>query len=270
MSKQNKIKIILVGYKSFIQSNLFRYLKKQFSITKVKFKDLKKKNISKYDYVINCSNSKKFFDKAYSKKNDRNFIIANFINNTECKLILLSSRQVYKQKLFISEKSKLNPINQYAKNCLKSEMNCKKILKNNLMILRLSNVFGFENGAKKKPSLVSLILNGLKQKKIVFDNNYYLYKDFLPVRFLCLYIGKLININYKGIVNVGSGIPFLVKDFINEIIDLKKIKIKIRIHKMFTDKSYCFDVTKIKKMTGIKVSKANLLSNLKNLRSMIN
>ena len=74
----------------------------------------------------------------------------------------------------ISEKSKLSPLNIYAKNCIKSEKFCKKIMNDNLLILRLSNVFGYENGKKKKPSLMSLILNSLKKREIIFDNNYFL------------------------------------------------------------------------------------------------
>lgn len=267
MLKQNKKKIILVGYKSFIQTNLFNYLNKNFIVKKKKFNEINRKNISGYDLIINCSNSKYFFYKKYNKKYDRNLKIAQLIKKKKVKLFLLSSRQVYFQKLFLTEKSKLKPLNVYGENCLKSETNCKKILKNNLLILRLSNVFGYENGKKKKPSLVSLILNGLKMKKIVFDNNYFLYKDFLPITLLCQYIEKLVYLNVYGIINVGSGIPIYVKDFVNNIIDIKKIKIKVEISKSFSDQSYCYNINKLKRLTDVNINKKNLnvyFSKLKN------
>ena len=52
-----------------------------------------------------------------------------------------------------------------------------KKLGSNLLVLRLSNVFGLET-EKKRPSLTSMIIDGLKRKKLTFDNNYKLYKDF--------------------------------------------------------------------------------------------
>ena len=112
----------------------------------------------------------------------------------------------------------------------------------------MSNVFGYENGKKKKPSLVSIILNSLKQKEITFDNNFFLYKDFLPINLLCLYIEKLVKLNITGIINVGSGIPILVKDFVIKIIDIKRIKIKVRLSDKFSDKSYSYNINKLKNL----------------------
>lgn len=258
MSKLNKKKIILVGYKSFIQTNLFGHLKNKFFVKKLRFKEINKKNVEGFDIIINCSNSKNFFDKQYEKKYDRNLKIANIIKATKTKLFLLSSRQVYAQKLFLTEKSTINPLNTYSKNCVMSEKLCKKILKNNLLILRLSNVFGLEKGKKKKPSMVSLIIQGLKKGKIIMDNNYFLHKDFLPIQLLCLHIEKLANLNLKGILNIGSGIPYLVKDFIDEFIDSSKTKIKIQINKKFNDKSYCFNIEKLNNLSGIKFDKKKL------------
>ena len=189
------------------------------------------------------------------------------IKNSRTKLFLLSTRQVYSQKLFLTEKSKLDPFNIYGENCLKSEINCKKVLKKKLLNLRLSNVFGYENGKKKKASLVSLIIKSLKIKKIRFDNNYFLYKDFLPINLLCLYIEKLIHLNINGTINVGSGIPILVKDFVKKIVDIRKIKIKIELSKNFSDQSYCYNINKLKRLTGINIDKKNLnvyFSKLKN------
>jgi UDP-glucose 4-epimerase len=265
--KRNKQKIILIGYKSFIQTHLFNHLKKKFFIKKIKFKKINKKNIESFDIIINCSNSKNFLNNKYNKKYDRNIKIANIVKLTGAKLFLLSSRQVYSQKFFLNEKSNLNPLSSYAKNCMISEKSCQKLLKNNLLILRLSNVFGFEKGKKKKPSLVSLVLEGLKRKEIVFDNNYFLYKDFLPIKLLCLYIEKLIKLNVKGVLNIGSGIPYLVKDFVDKIIDPTKVTIRVKLSKKFKDKSYSFNINKLIKLTGVKINKKKLnvyFSRLKN------
>ena len=169
MSKNNRKKIILVGYKSFIQENLYIRLKKKYKIKKFRFNDLNKEIINKHDFIINCSNSNNFFKRKYSKKNDRNLIISNLIKKDHIKLIILSTRQVYKPKLFITEKSKLKPMNNYAQNVLYSEALCKKKIGSNLLILRLSNVFGFETGKKKRSSLTSMIIDGLRERKIILE-----------------------------------------------------------------------------------------------------
>ena len=135
-----KKKIVVIGNKSFIQENLFEYLKKKFDVKKIKFQNIKKLNLTKVDYLINCSSHKNFFDKNYEKKFDRNYILCTLIMRQNAKLIILSSRQVYEPKLNITEKSKIKPINLYAKNCIKSEINCEKILNKRLIILRLSNL----------------------------------------------------------------------------------------------------------------------------------
>ena len=265
----NKKRVVLIGSKSFIQLNLFDYLKKKLNVRMIKYSDISKSNISNADFVVNFSNTKSFYEKKYSKKNDRNLKIASFIKNSNTIFFLLSSRVVYSQKLNLSEKSKLAPISIYGKNCLKSEKYCKEKLKRKLVILRLSNVFGYEFGKKKKPSLVSIILGGIKKKKITFDNNYYLLKDFLPVKILCLYFEKLFLLQVNGIFNVGSGIPFSVKKFVNFIVDTKKVKIIIENKKGFKDKNYCFNVDKIKKITGIKINKIELYKHFSYLKKKI-
>ena len=269
MLKLDKKIVILIGNKSFIQLNLFNHLKKKYIVKMIKYSDISVSNISKANFIVNFSNSKNFYEKGYSKKNDRNLKIANIIKNSKTIFFLLSSRVVYSPKLNLSEKSKLAPINTYGQNCLKSEKYCKDKLKRRLVILRLSNVFGYEIGKKKKPSLVSIILKGVKKKKIIFDNNYYLIKDFLPIKLLCLYFEKLFLFNGEGIFNVGSGIPFPVNKFVNFIIDGKKVKTIIKNKKRFKDQNYCFNIHKIKKFTGIKINRVMLYEHFYNLKKKI-
>ena len=254
MLKQNKKKIVLIGYKSFIQSKLYNHLREKFFVKKLRYEKITENKLKRYDYIINCSNSKNFFEKRYSKSNDRNLIIVNIIKNSYTKFILLSTRQVYYPKLNITEKSKLRPINNYARNCLKSEKFCMKGIGNKLIILRLSNVIGFENSKKKKATLMSTVIGGIKKKMIIFDNNYYLKKDFLPVKILCIYIEKLIYKNFYGILNIGSGKAILVKDLINRTIDLKKIQIIVKLKKNFKDKDFFFNITKLERLIGLKIN----------------
>lgn len=265
-----KKKIVIIGNKSFIQENLFEYLKKKFNVKKIKFQNIKKINLSKVDYLINCSSHKNFFDKNYKKKFDRNYTLSTLIMKQNVKLIILSSRQVYEPKLNITEKSKIKPINLYAKNCIKSEVNCEKILNNRLIVLRLSNIFGYEVGKKKKPSLISIFIRGLKKKKVTFDNNYYLHKDFLPINYLSKYIYRiLLKDDFSGILNVGSGISLSVYNFLKKIKNNKKVSIKVMLKKNFKDKSYSFNTKKLIKITKINLKTKHVYNELKKLNSKL-
>jgi len=268
--KQDKKRIAIVGYKSFIQSHLSNFLNKKYYVKKIKFKDLNNNKLKSTDVIINCSNPKNFYEKKYSEKIDRNLKIANIIKNSKTKLVLLSTRQTYYPKLNLTEKSKLSPINIYAKNCIKSEKKCEKLLNNKLLILRLSNVIGYEIGKKKKASLMSIIIKGLKKNTIYFDNNYNLKKDFLPINFLCKYIEVLVQKDINGVFNVGSGIPIRVDEFIKNIIDVRKVNIIIKYKKNFKDKDFCFKLNKLKKITGIKIDKKKLTKYFSELRRKIN
>ena len=137
MSKQIKKKILLIGYKSFIQKNLYNHLKQKYDVRNIRFEEISHETFKDCSIVINCSNSKFFFEKNYLKKNDRNLIISNLIGKKKIKFILLSTRQVYLPRLNIIETSKIAPMNIYARNCLNSEKFCKEKLKNKLLVLRL-------------------------------------------------------------------------------------------------------------------------------------
>ena len=93
----------------------------------IKYSDISVSNISKANFIVNFSNSKNFYEKGYSKKNDRNLKIANIIKIVQ---FFYCSRVVY------SSKSELAPINTYGKNCLKSENIVKINLKLRFEIIK--------------------------------------------------------------------------------------------------------------------------------------
>ena len=121
-------------------------------------------------------------------------------------------------------------------------------------------------GKKKKPSLTSILIKGLKQKKVTFDNNYYLYKDFLPINYLskCIYRILLKN-NFSGILNVGSGIPLRVSSFLKKLKNNNKIDIKIMLKKNFKDKNFSFNTKKLREITKINLKKKHIHHELKKL-----
>ena len=264
MIKSTEIKrIILIGNRSFIQQNLYFFFKKKYKVVKIKFENVKKSLFFDNDVIINCSQDKRFFSKKYNKLYDRNYLIARLLGNKNINFVLLSSRSVYSPKFSLKENSNLSLTNRYGINCFKSEQNCKKLIKK-LTILRISNVVGLEYGKKKRPSLMSIMINGIKKKRIVFDMNFYWYKDLIPVNILSQYIYKIITLKYFGIINVGSGFKLRVKDFIKYLSLNKKIKIKVIKIKTKTD-DYSYNITKLKKLTKLYYSKEKIIGEYKKL-----
>ena len=130
-------KLLIIGRKGFLGSNLIRFLKKNMNLTTSNFENFISDNQiynKKYDYIINCSSNKSFLNKKHSLKNDNDFIIANKIAHSETKLIMFSTRKIYKPKYDIKETDLKKPICNYSKNKLISENLVKKTLKNRSLI----------------------------------------------------------------------------------------------------------------------------------------
>lgn len=265
MSLQNRI--IIIGNKSFIQTNFYKFFNKRLKVQKLKFSKIDAFKFNENDIVINCSQDIKFFTENYKKKNDRNFKIAKIASSKNLQLVLLSSRNVYKPKLNINEKSNTKPIDIYGENCLKSENNCKKILRK-LTILRLSNVIGIESMKKKRLSLMSKLINGVKKKHVQFDNSYEWYKDLIPIRIFCLYLEKILLKKYYGVLNVGSGYKIKISDFIKYLNLNKKIKITIK-YENIAKHEYSYKISKLKKITNINISKKLLIKEFNNIGKSI-
>ena len=264
-------KIIIFGYKSFLQKNLFEFLKKKkFNVIKKKFTDLKSTKCKPGDYIINCSINNQFFYKDYKKINDRNLAICSYLKNKKVNFIMLSTRQVYKPGLKITERSKVKPINIYAKNYLLSENNCNKVMGSDITILRVSNVVGFDSGKKKRLSMLNKMLQGIKSKQINLDNSYNCMKDILPVHFFCIYLLKIIKNKAKGIINIGSGQSLTLLE-LAKILIIKKKDVSIKIDKniLSTDRSYKYNIKKLSNLSGIKFTKKDIINEILKIKKMM-
>ena len=178
------MKVIIIGKNSFVATNLKIYLKKKNVTYKdMSFSDflLKKDTFKNFDYIINCSSNKNFIDKKYLFKNDHDTIIARAINKTELKLIILSTRKVYKTKYNSKETDKILPKCNYSKNKSISEKKSFKILGKRLLILRISNLIGKpkKNYRKLHNTFLDIFFSFAK-KGVIFDNKK-IFKDFFSV-----------------------------------------------------------------------------------------
>jgi len=213
-----KNKIIVIGRKSFLGSNLSLYLKKKNFILNIDYKTFIKKKlifIDNFDYVINCTSNQSYVENKYLKKNDFDLAIANKIKKLNIKMIMLSSRKVYKNGINLKETSLLNPTSNYSKNKLKTEKALLGILKEKILILRISNIIGLNN--KKYNKLHKLFIDVFFEniKRGIIFNNKNSYKDFIQVTKFCEIVEKLISLKVDGIYNVSIGKKIFLKEIVS-------------------------------------------------------
>ncbi len=198
--------ILIIGKKSFLSKSLKRNISIPYhSISFENFLKKKNKYLKNFTHIINLTSNSKFVMNKYDSKNDHDFIIADRIKKLDLIFILISTRKIYKIKTNIKETDKLEPKCNYSKNKLLAEKKTMKIIKSNYLILRLSNILGFERISKRKlhNTFMDNFLESVN-KNIIYKNPG-IFKDFLSASMFVKILNKLIRLNSKGVYNVSLG-----------------------------------------------------------------
>ena len=267
-----KNKILVVGNKKgFIASHLVSYLKKKKTETILldfkKFKLKKLKYLSKFSLIINTSTSQKFIEKSYQEKNDRDLAIAKKIVKIDhIKYVMLSTRKIYKIGVNIRENSKTKPKCLYSKNNLRAELKVRKILSDKrLLILRISNLIGFNSNNPKKVhyTFPSIFFKHIKKNQIFEPKSYY--KDFLGVDKFCEIVLKLVGKSAYGVFNVSIGKKIYLKNIINWLNFYNPNKSKVKMIKNQNVECFTLSNNKLLNFIPIKISENDLRSECLNL-----
>ena len=224
-------KILIIGQQGRIGSNLFRYFKtkkiKVYSLSFESFIKKQDKNINKFDVIINCTSNQKFIKNKYQDINDNDLIIAKKIMHSKTKLVMLSTRKVYKAKFNINELDKTKPNCNYSKNKVISEISVTKILLNRILILRISNIISYPNINKRKlHKTFSDIFFEMAKKGFIYKNNK-AYKDFISIKKFNQIVFELIKKNSFGLFNVSLGKKIYLNQLITWLNFYNSMKIKI-------------------------------------------
>jgi len=227
MNKQ----ILIIGLKGLIGSNLFNYFKiKKLNVCRLSFESFIKnqnKHVNKFDVIINCTSNQKFIKNQYQGRNDNDLIIAKKILHSKTKLIMLSTRKVYKAKFNINELDKKEPNCNYSKNKVISEISVRKILANRVLILRISNIISCPNRNKRKlHKTFSDIFFEMAKKGFIYKNNK-VYKDFISIKKFNQIVLELIKKNSFGLFNVSLGKKIYLNQLITWLNFYNSTKIKI-------------------------------------------
>tara|TARA_B100001250_G_scaffold344502_1_gene313535 strand:+ start:410 stop:1195 length:786 start_codon:yes stop_codon:yes gene_type:complete len=259
------IKILIIGKKSFLGSNLKRYLSNNYYIDNYNYEEIIKKRIfffEKYSHIINTSIHPKYIKNKYDKKFDldKNFI--KKFKKINFYYIFLNTRKIYLPKENINERSTLSPIDIYAKNKLLTERFLKKTLKSKLISLRLSNIVGnriFKNVRNNHKLFFDNFLELKNKKKIIVNNDF---KDFLSIDQFCKIISKIIKLEINGIFNVSISEKIYVSQIVSWLD--KKILKKIDFNES-SNLSFTLSNKKLLKKIRIKITKNQLKSFCKKL-----
>ena len=253
-------KVLIIGKRGFVGKNLNKFLKLEHKVKLISFKNAINYNqINKYNFVINASINKDYITKKYNKNFDNDIKIAHKINNKKTVYVFLSSRKVYKAKPNINENGKLSPKSNYSKNKLKTEKILNKRFKNNLIILRISNIIGnkLKFGKNLHKTFVDIFYDKAK-KGIIYDNKKN-YKDFISIQKFCEIINMIIRKDLRGTFNVSIGKKVFLNDLIKWLNNFNKKKFKIINYNKTSDGNFYLNNRKL--MSKIKIT--NDLESLK-------
>ena len=196
--------------------------------------------------------------KIYLENNTKNI---KYLTKKFSKIIYFSSSSVYgyRNDRPCNELSKVYKSDFYNKNKLNIE---KHIIKNNGIVIRLSNVLG-KNMINK--NIVNDIIKQMNKKKITLLNQNVII-DYIDIDDVCSATEKLILSNKKGIFNLGIGKGISVIKLVKLISKIYNLDNKEIIGKKFSKNLIynVLNVNKIKKSIKWKPKKT-LIKSLKEI-----
>jgi dTDP-4-dehydrorhamnose reductase len=194
-------KRLIVGKTSFIGTELAKL--KDYDI--VAYKDVHHVDFSQYDGVINCALNPVFKTQTYDETIDVDYEIARLAYENNCHYVMISTRKVYGSSSELkayTEESPTNPFDFYSENKLICE---KKILQqfgDKTVVVRGSNLFGFELG---RQSFMGFCMDQLKHsEKVIFSIGQETKRDFIDIYTSSFLLDLISRKKLTGIYNLSS------------------------------------------------------------------
>lgn len=202
--------ILLVGKNSFIGANISSII----NVHAISYSEVDSVS-NDYDIVINCSLHPDYKIKKYSEDIDIDLKLARKFNG---KHIMISSRKVYGTSDTLkhySETSELIPFDFYSENKIITESKVKDT-KEDYLIFRASNVYGFEPG---RSSFLGFCIDQLiKNDSIEYNVSPEIRRDFIFVNTFSYLLSKACDKDVKGTFNLSSNIAYKIGNVANNLI----------------------------------------------------
>jgi UDP-glucose 4-epimerase len=167
--------------------------------------------------VVNFALDPRYMREAYDPALDSDRALAEAIGQAQrdgrmpadAHVVMISTRKVYgpADDRPLVETRAPAPADAYGRNKLVTERLLQDRFGPNLTILRLSNIFGFEDLPGRR-TFLGMLLRSLREEGVIrYDVNPFTVKDFLPVEAFAAALVKVIKARPGGLFNIGSGVP---------------------------------------------------------------
>ncbi len=253
------MKILLVGGNSFLAKEAYLYLSHYFTVKVVSHNNVQDDAVVWSDVVVNFAIHPHFFRHKYDTSINYELTILPIIKKYNKRYVFLSSRKVYSNYTDVPHKESdiCTPESNYGENKLLTEQILVEQLAEKTLILRMSNVVGFELIGGRN-TMMGFLLNTLfKSEDINIHTRYDTIKDFLPVPMFGEVLVKLIQGKHQGLFNVGSGIEIGIGEVIETIVTAYGKDLNIS----YADDNiepFSMDISKLKKHIQFEVTKQDL------------
>ena len=255
--------VLIIGKNSFIGKNFFNKCKTKRPTKLINFKNffqMKKKNLANFNIIINFSINQKYINRKYSSTNDIDCKIAEKIKDLNILYIFISTRKVYKNNVNIYENNSKKPKDNYSKNKLITEKKLKKILNQNLLVLRLANVIGVKKKRRRNrlhKTFIDYYFENIKKRQIIKFNKDF--KDFLGIDQLTIILDKIVEKKLNGIYNVSLGKKVYLKEIISWLNTYNYSDIEyINLSKKQNRDNFTLNNTKLVNAINMKIYKKDL------------
>lgn len=212
------MKLLVIGKSSFIAKQFIDFCeRKKIEYLAISHSDFSG-NLDGFSWVINFSLNPRFFVDGYSTGIDQDALIASEVSKVNgVKFAMVSSRTVYGSEAKLSRYTEHDPSNElansnYGRNKIYSEQFCESVMgSDSLLILRGSNIFGYEVGRRSFMGMAMATL--LESSQISLDVSGKTVRDFIPVTFFVESLAFLIARGESGVFNVGAGFGVTLEEF---------------------------------------------------------
>lgn len=167
--------------------------------------------------VVNFALDPRYTREAYDPDLDCDRTLAEAIGRAQrdgrmpgdAHVVMISTRKVYGPAGDgpLVETRAPAPQDAYGRNKRVTEQLLQDRFGPKLTVLRLSNIFGFEDLPGRR-TFLGLLLRSLREEGVIrYDVNPFTVKDFLPVDAFAAALVKVVRARPGGLFNIGSGVP---------------------------------------------------------------
>lgn len=220
MDRRNHI--LIVGQNSFLGKELFEHLSRgHHSVMIIPHTELSQLAVSWSDIIVNFAINPLLYYVKYAKELDFDLALANLAARFDKKYVMISSRKVYPAYIgtpFV-ETLDLIPVTEYGRNKAITEAFISRLLGENALILRLTNIIGLEVIEGRKTTMGFLFNSMLQRETLWINTSHSTIKDYLPIQNFCEIMSLFLNNWRSGVFNIGSGVNFTIGNLVDLVLE---------------------------------------------------